>query len=36
MRYRGELLFSWTDTDKGSQVRTARAAIAVQPAAPVR
>ena len=28
MRYRGELLFSWTDTDKGSQVRTARAAIA--------
>jgi hypothetical protein len=36
MRYRGELLFSWTDTDKGSQLRTARAAIAVQPAAPVR
>jgi hypothetical protein len=28
MRYRDELLFSWTDTDKGSQVRTARAAIA--------
>ena len=27
MRYRGELVFSWTDTDKGSQVRTARAAI---------
>src|SRR5579862_2251067 len=36
MRYRGELLFSWTATDKGSQVRTARAAIGVQPAAPVR
>ena len=33
MRYRGELLFSWTDTDKGSQVRTARAALA-GPAAP--
>ena len=28
MRYRDELVFSWTDTDKGSQVRTARAAIA--------
>ena len=28
MRYHDELLFSWTDTDKGSQVRTARAAIA--------
>ena len=28
-RYHDELLFSWTDTDKGSsQVRTARAAIA--------
>jgi hypothetical protein len=25
MRYRDELVFSWTDTDKGSQVRTARA-----------
>ena len=33
MRYRGELLFSWTDTDKGSQVRTARAALA-SPATP--
>jgi hypothetical protein len=27
MRYRDELVFSWTDTDKSSQVRTARAAI---------
>lgn len=27
MRHRDELLFSWTDTDKGSQVRTARASI---------
>jgi hypothetical protein len=27
MRYRDELLFSWTDTDKGSQVRTARATL---------
>lgn len=27
MRDREELLFSWTDTDKGSQVRTARASI---------
>ena len=28
MRYRDELVFSWTDTGKGSQVRAARAAIA--------
>ena len=27
MRDRDELLFSWTDTDKGSQVRTARASV---------
>jgi hypothetical protein len=27
-RYRDELVFSWTDTDKGSQVRTARAVVA--------
>jgi hypothetical protein len=35
LRYHDELLFSWTDTDKGSQVRTARAAIprAAAPAA---
>ena len=33
MRYHDELLFSWTDTDKGSQVRTARAAIAPPAAA---
>lgn len=33
MRYRDELVFSWTDTDKGSQVRTARAALAHSAAA---
>ena len=33
MRDREELLFSWTDTDKGSQVRTARASIGPQRAA---
>jgi hypothetical protein len=27
-----ELLFSWVDTDKGSQLRTARAAVPRQPA----
>jgi len=32
-RYRDELVFSWTDTDKGSQVRTARATITGQAAA---
>src|SRR5438445_326473 len=37
IRDRGELLFSWTDTDKGSsQVRTARASIAQQAAASPR
>jgi len=36
MRYRDELLFAWTDTDNGSQVRTARAAIARQGTAPPR
>ena len=30
MRYRDEILFAWTDTDNGSQVRIARAAIARQ------
>ena len=30
MRYHDELLFAWTDTDNGSQVRIARAAIARQ------
>jgi hypothetical protein len=30
MRHGDELLFSWTDTDKGSQVRTARAVVAWQ------
>jgi hypothetical protein len=33
VRYRDELVFSWTDTDKGSQVRTARAAITAPAAA---
>ena len=33
MRDRDELLFSWTDTDKGSQVRTARASTGPQRAA---
>ena len=33
MRDRDELLFSWTDTDKGSQVRTARASVGSQKAA---
>jgi hypothetical protein len=33
MRDRDELLFSWTDTDKASQVRTARASIGSQKAA---
>ena len=28
MRHRDELVFSWTDTDKGSQLRTSRAALA--------
>ena len=37
IRDRGELLFSWTDTDKGpSQVRTARASMAQQAAASPR
>ena len=31
-RDRDELLFSWVDTDKGSQLRTARAAVPRQPA----
>jgi hypothetical protein len=35
-RYRDELLFAWTDTDNGSQVRTAHAAIARQGTAPTR
>ncbi len=30
VRYRDELLFAWTDTDNGSQVRIAHAAIALQ------
>jgi hypothetical protein len=33
MRYRDELLFSWTDTAKGSQVRTAHAVLARSSAA---
>ena len=36
MHYRDELLFAWTDTDNGSQVRTAHAAIARQGTAPTR
>jgi len=36
IRDRNELLFSWTDTDKGSQVRTARASIGQQRAAMTR
>jgi hypothetical protein len=30
VRDRDELLFSWTDTDKGSLVRTARASVGPQ------